>query len=203
MKSKGTIFKQTYEDYLELIKDKDLEDISRKLGAKFENDEIIIKLFNDEYSVSAEGISDFSNQKPSYDICVILSKYILLCPDTPPGNHDWFSYKDFRNSAPLVNYFRNEVEDVIGSHFSGKLNVLRKASELLAGYPPSVNVNYDFAVQFNALPLIPIILLYNDPDEEFPANCSLLFDSQSENYLDCECLAMLGRQLCTQLVNTT
>ena len=69
------------------------------------------------------------------------------------------------------------------------------------GYPPNLNANYDFSIQFDALPVLPVILLYNNSDEEFPAKCAIMFQSQSEKYLDCECLAMLGRQLYTQLAD--
>ncbi len=74
-----------------------------------------------------------------------------------------------------------------------------KKPALDTGYRPSLSANYDFVVQFDALPMIPIILLFNNADEEFPATCSILFESQAEKYLDCECLAMLGRQLVNHL----
>jgi len=200
MKRNRSIYQQTYDDYLEMIRTINLDSISHKLGAIYERNKIKIKLFNNEYTVSEEKISDSSGHKPSHDICVILSKYILLCPVNSPDDQEWVSYRNFKDSAPLVNYFKNEVEEAIGSQFSGKLKALQEASETLGGYLPSLNANYDFSIQFDALPKIPVILLYNNSDEEFPATCSILFESKCEKYLDCECIAMLGRQLYTQLV---
>ncbi|UCD81990.1 MAG: DUF3786 domain-containing protein [Desulfobacterales bacterium] len=69
-----------------------------------------------------------------------------------------------------MNYLEQIGEISFESHFSGKLNDLRKASAILAGYPAALEVNYDLAVQFDALPMIPVIMLYNDEDEEFPGN---------------------------------
>lgn len=194
MKNKGSIYQQNFDTYLELIKDIRLDSLAHRLGAKFEKEKIHIQFFNHQYYVSAEGISNPSGQKPSYDICVILCKYILLCPDSPPSDHEWVSYRNFKNSAPLINYFKNEVEEAIASLFSQKLTTLQQAGDLLAGYQPSLKVDYDFMIQFDALPLIPVLLLYNDSDEEFKATCSIMFEAQAETYLDCECLAMLGRQ---------
>ena len=54
---------------------------------------------------------------------------------------------------------------------------------------------HDVSMGFNFLPRIPLLLLFNDKDDEFPASCSLLFERRSENYLDAECLAMAGRVL--------
>jgi hypothetical protein len=38
-------------------------------------------------------------------------------------------------------------------------------------------------------------MLFNDADEEFPAQCAVLFERRAENYLDMECLAMVGMLL--------
>jgi hypothetical protein len=48
--------------------------------------------------------------------------------------------------------------------------------------------------------LIPVVMLFNDADEEFPAKCSVLFPVRTEEaYLDAECIAMLGSLLFRRL----
>jgi hypothetical protein len=42
---------------------------------------------------------------------------------------------------------------------------------------------------------VPLLLLFDDVDEEFPAQCKVLFERRSEHYLDPECLAIIGRLL--------
>ena len=54
-------------------------------------------------------------------------------------------------------------------------------------------------MQIDALPRIPLLLLFNDRDEEFPAQCSVLFEKRTEAYLDMECVAMVGMLLCEYL----
>lgn len=195
MQTKETVFEKTYKNYLRQLREISFESIAANLGAKIEGNRIKIPLFINEYEVSVEGIADASGKKPAHDICVILSKYILLCPDTPPKEHDWVSFRNLKDSGPLISYFTNEVERAIGSYFSGRLKDLKKASDSLGGYPPALEVKYDLAIQFDALPMIPVIMLYNDADEEFSAKCIVLFESRVEKYLDAECIAMLGRQL--------
>jgi hypothetical protein len=39
---------------------------------------------------------------------------------------------------------------------------------------------------------VPILVLFNDADEEFPARCSVLFQRRAEHFLDAESLAVLG-----------
>ena len=44
-------------------------------------------------------------------------------------------------------------------------------------------------------PKMPVLLLFNDADREFPAQCAVLFERRAENFLDMECLAMVGMLL--------
>ena len=60
-------------------------------------------------------------------------------------------------------------------NFSGKRDELVKACEKYHGYPGKKPFSYDVVMQFDALPRISLLLLFNDKDEEFPAECSVLF----------------------------
>lgn len=195
MKSEENVFEKTYQHYLGQLGELPLASTAHHLGARIGENRIRIPLLGSEYEVSHQGIVDPSGTKPALDICVILSKYILMCPDPPPKEQGWVSFRDFKDSGPLITYFTNDVERAIGSYFSGRLTELKKASDALGGYPPALDARYDLAVQFDALPRVPMLVLYNDPDEGFPAHCSVLFEHRAEKYLDAECLAMLGRQL--------
>ncbi|MBU1172931.1 MAG: DUF3786 domain-containing protein [Proteobacteria bacterium] len=199
MKTEGTVFERTYKDYLEQLKGLSFESIAQKLGAKIEGQTLKIQLFNMEYAVSSQCIADPWGKKPSYDICVILCKYLLLCPDESPKKYDWVSFRDLKDSGPLINYFTQDVERSIASQFSGKIDDLKKASDLIGAYPSAIDVKYDISLLFNALPKIPVMMLYNDTDDEFSATCSVLFEQRVEAYLDAECIAMLGRHLFNRL----
>ncbi len=98
-----------------------------------------------------------------------------------------------------MTYFTNEVERAIAAYFTGRINELKNAGVMLGSYSPVLEAEYDIAMQFDALPMIPIIVLYNDMDEEFSANCTMLFENKVERYLDIECIAMLGRQVYSHL----
>jgi len=56
-------------------------------------------------------------------------------------------------------------------------------------------------VRLPALPKIPILLLFNGADEEFPARCAMLFERRAEKYLDMECLAIAGWALSAYLLD--
>ena len=195
MATKETIFERTYEDYLAQLSAIDHKCVEEHLGVQLVGNEIIIPFFGKAHKVSARGITDPSGKKPTLDICVILSKYLLLCPDVPPRDDEWVSFRDLKDSAPLTSYFSNNVERAIGAYFAGKLGGLAEAGKRIGGCSPAIEVTHDLAMQFDALPRVPVIVLYNDADDEFPATCSVLFERRGERYLDAECLAMVGTHL--------
>ncbi len=199
MKSKAAVFKRTYTDYIAQVAGIDLRSIEQKLGVRIEGNDVIIPLFGKPYKITKNDIVAPSGKRPSLDICVILCKYLLLCPDVYPREKEWVSFRDLKDTGPLTTYFANDVAGAITSYFVGKLDDLKEAGKNIGGYPPDFEVAYDLFMQFDALPQVPVILLFNDADDEFPAQSSVLFERRAEKYLDPECLAMAGRLLFTRL----
>ncbi|NOX32474.1 MAG: DUF3786 domain-containing protein [Deltaproteobacteria bacterium] len=195
MEDKESVFDRSYAKYLTELKDLSFKSIAPLIGGNMEGKAIKISLFGTTYSVSFNGIIDPSGNKPGYDICVILIRYILVCPGASPKEDELVSFRDLKDSGPLTSYFSNDVERPIASYFKGNLSGLEKACKSISGYIPDLDVNYDLAMRFDALPKISVILLFNDEDEEFPAKCSVLFERRAEKYLDAECIAMLAAQL--------
>ena len=195
MNEKSSVFEETYANYLVQIGRLDFKKIADRLGAEMVGEELIIPVFGKPLRVSAAGITRPSGGRPNFSVCVILFKYLLLCPDHDPVGNDWVSFKDFRDSAPFAGAFFNYTEVPLAKYFSGRLNDLDAACRGIQGHPPAATFSYDLCMQFDALPKIPVLLLYNDADEEFAAQCAVLFERRAENFLDMECLAMVGMLL--------
>jgi len=199
MSEKSSVFEETYTNYLAQIAGLDFQQIAERLGAEMVGEELTIPFFGKPIRVSATGITQPSGSRPNFSVCVVLFKYLLLCPDHDAVENDWVSFKDFRDSAPFAGAFFNYTEVPLAKYFSGRLKDLDAACREVQGHPPAATFSYDLCMQFNALPKIPVLMLFNDVDAEFPAQCAVLFERRAENYLDMECLAMVGMLLFEQL----
>jgi len=200
MQEENTVFERTYQHYISQIRNLPLASAAERIGAVRIDGGLRIPLFGQSFEVSAAGITDTDGRRPSYDVCVILSKRLLLSLQTPAqAGGNWVSFKDFRDSRPLHNFFAHDVEGAIAGKFSGRIKALKQACASLGGYAPDLQVSYDLAMQFDALPMIPLILLFNDADAEFQASSSILFLARTEAFLDAECIAMVGSLLCRKL----
>jgi len=194
MKNKKTsVFQETYNKYLDQISRIELnQSFGEKLGINISNNTAQVPLFNELYEISAKEILNSSGKRPSFEICVVLCKYLLLCPAIGPTDNDWVTFKDFPDTGPLITYHINDVENPITKIFTGRLHELKEAGRLLGGVTPNIDLPYDVIMKFAPLPKVPVLLLFNDQDEEFPAKSSVLFEKRAEKYLDAECLAILG-----------
>lgn len=199
MNTEASVFEETYQYYLSRIRELCFHALAPVLGAGLSGDRLKIPLFRQEYEIGRDGIRDASGNRPPHDVCVILSRYVLMCPQAVPEEGGWASFRDLKDAGPLTTYFANDVEGAVRKHFCGRLPDLQAAGRALGGHEPGLDVDYDIAMRFDALPRVPLLLLYNEADEEFPASCSVLFKYSVEAFLDAECIAMLGWQLFNHL----
>ncbi|OQX65428.1 MAG: hypothetical protein DRH37_08605 [Deltaproteobacteria bacterium] len=199
MHSESPIFSKISHDYLDRIRQLDLAAVSEKAGVEQTGGALIVPLFGRPYRVSATGILDPRGKAPAHAVKVVLCQYLLHYPAKPPRDGTWVSYKDFRDAAPLANTFHVHNEMEIAKTFSGRLTALEAGCRYCRGRNHIGDFNYDLQVIVQALPGIPMLLLFNDADSEFPAQCLLLFERRAERYLDMECLAILGWILTEEL----
>ena len=186
---------KTYQKYLSEIREIDLAAAAGILGLDKSPDGFSIRFFASGFAVRPDGFFTASNKRPPYEICIVLCKYLLMCPETKPADREFASFKDFKDAGPLTAYFAGDVENLICRTFSGRLTALETAGGKIGGHPAVLDADYDLILRFEALPMIPMVLLFNDKDEDFPAQAKILFEKRAGVYLDAECLAILGNLL--------
>lgn len=197
MGNKNPIFEKNYRDYLKDLSGMDFSEKSTVLDIAVENDgnTAIIPYFGKSYDVSTKGVIDAEGQRPYYEACVVLLKYLLMCPPELPIENDWVNYRDLKDSGPLAAYFSNNTLGALSKLYEGRRDVLETVASFLGGVQPQENYPYDVAVVFKVLPRIPVLLLFNDKDEEFAAQTAVLFEKRADRFLDAECLVMLSGYL--------
>jgi hypothetical protein len=200
MVAESKAFERIYQDYLAQLAAVDLRAAAEMLGGWADGDAVVLPFFGRSYKVSAAGILDPSGSRPSHSVSVLLSKYLLMCPKNTPLDPSWVSYKDFKDAGPFVGGFRNNAEVPLERTFGSNPAELKRRCEALGGVPAAEDFPYEVAVRLPALPKIPILMLFNGADDEFPARCTMLFERRAEKYLDMECLAIAGWALSAYLL---
>jgi hypothetical protein len=197
--ARAPVFQKTYEDYLQQVGRLDLRSQQELLGYEMDGSDVRIALFDRTFNIREGGIFDSNGNIPDLPTAVVLSKYLLLCPSPPLFPRKLKTYKDFRDAAPLISYFDSTVQGKIARDFHGRAQALDRACQALGGRTCLQDLAYQIKYQFSGLPQVPVYLLYNDAEEGFAAQCTLLFEQRAQNYLDMESLAMLGGILAVRL----
>lgn len=203
MKNPSEIFQKHREEYSRQIAEIDPASVKHILGLKQKGDQFFLPFFDREYLISKNGIREDSGAIPDYVTSVILSRYLLLCPDRIYQDEEWTAFKDFKRTAQFVNtnYFASDTEKAIVSAFAEKPEQLDNACRKLGGISGDENFAYDLVMRFEALPRISLLLLFNEGDGDFPAYATVLFQKHAEYYLDPESLAMTSAHLAGKLKN--
>ena len=92
------------------------------------------------------------------------------------------------------------MEGPLARAFAGKIDGMRKACDALGGVDPDMDIACDLCRRFTPLPKVPLLLVFNDVEDGFPAASSLLFEKRASSYLDGESQAILGHLLSQRLV---
>jgi DNA-binding Lrp family transcriptional regulator len=199
MENKNKIFDKTLSNYLAQIANLDVSGICQPLGILNDSPGVTIPFFGENYRVGPDGVRGPSGEKPHISVSVILCKYLLYWKQSSRSSREWVSFRDFKDSAPLASAFRYNTERLIAKTFSGRLPDLENACEALGCQSVDEAFPYQLMKRMRALPRIPLLLLFNNEDEEFPARCTVLFQKDAELYLDMECLAMVGMYMAHRL----
>ncbi len=193
MPEKAPVFEKIYRDYLDRVSGLDLSGKEDVLGVRRSDEGISVSLFNREFSITRRGVFGPGGREPGHSVIVLLCRYLIACPESVPEKGDWWvSYRDFRDAAPFAGAFANNAEKKTARNFEGATAALENACRQLGGFPPDGDLSYDLVMKVFGLPRVPLLLLFNDADEEFGAECSILFEKRAELFLDMECLAILG-----------
>jgi hypothetical protein len=199
MAVKSSVFDETYNQYLARIAQIDFKPKEEILGIQVEGNEIVIPFFGRPYRVSTTKIVNPSGKQPPLNTSVVLCKYLLLCPQIPALDKEWVSYRDFKDTAPLIGKFINHIERPIAQNFTGRFDELDAVLRELGGKNLDLDLSYQLIMKLFPLPKVPVLLLFDDADDEFPAQCKVLFESRADQYLDPECLTIVGMHLADYL----
>ena len=106
------VFESHYENYCRRIAELDLSAVKDTLGVEIDGEKAVIPFMGETYTVSGAGIEDAHGNRPQYSVCVILSKYVLLCPKAPVVNQQWATLKDFHKTSQFtnLNVFTSDAE---------------------------------------------------------------------------------------------
>ena len=200
--SKGAeAFAKNVQHYKEKLAAADFDKVGTILELERHPDGLVIPFYGQPYLATHTGIKTMEGNDPEYVAGIVLSQFVLRCPGYRKEEPEWTAFKDFKKDSHFTNtnFFDSDSEKAMEKHFVGRLDDLKAACEKMNGQPHDIGAAYDVSQVFDALPHMPMLLLFNDGDDEFPPKCSVLYPKHAEHYLDPESLAIVAVSLVKKL----
>jgi hypothetical protein len=198
-----SVYDETYRNYLKQLKEMDFNGRENIIGVALEDDALVVPYFGDFIRLTRDGLKNEAGIRPEFSDCVVICRYLIMCPLFEPKEKQWAAFREFPDAGPLTVFWTDTVEGPLAKKFSGKIDTLKKACDVLGGVQPETELSCDLYRQFTPLPKVPLLLIFNDGDDEFPASASLLFEKRSSTYLDGESQAILGHILSKRLTSAS
>jgi hypothetical protein len=168
------------------------------VAGRVEGGAALLPLFGEECEVRPDGV--YREGRKLDTIGSILLLRYLLQAGTAERQHTWLPYRDLKDGAQFSSYIKAHIEDRIAGTFAGRRADLRERLTALGAVPSEEEVPGDLVLLVSPLPKLPVLCLFWDGDEEFPASFQFLFDGSAPAYLDLESLAVVLQYIYLRVV---
>ncbi len=149
-----------------------------------------LSFFSEDYTVSyAEGEVKRANGSEAGAMEEILILHYLVQADGMANRDEWVAYRDLPGARYHEPAFKADVESPLSRGLAGRLEGLRAWVRTNAR---QIDLPGDVAAVWEVLPRVPLLIIFNEADEEFPASARVLFDITAPNYLPTEDLSVLA-----------
>lgn len=181
----------------------DFKETAEIIGGRYEDvnsrEAIMVKMISTVYELRKEGL--FFNNGPCGDVWakIIICDYVRR-KGRKPLTGELVPLGLFPHSASLVKVFQSSAEKKIAEAFKRDLKVLKQRCGVLEGRETEGKIKADYISCFDLLPHVPLYLSFWVADEEFDADCKLLFDRNAEEHINIEYLAYLMERFAGELV---
>jgi hypothetical protein len=166
-------------------------DIAPGIGAALDGGSLKVRCLGREYRIGQDGaITATGAGVPVAPwMKILLLHYVRTRGDAPPAGR-WVAFTELKAALLKSVSFAREAEEPLRGLFDRDAAAAERALERL-GAVREPGMPAPAAWRLDALPRVPVLVLYWPPEEEFPSKCKVLFDATADRYLDVESLTFL------------
>jgi hypothetical protein len=180
-------------------------DLARRTGAIFlRQDEMSgffeLSVWGVKTRLTFPGLEAFNTENGTQASALVqtLLLYYFITANGAPLAGQWVSFAQLPGGRFYNQAFQGYTGVELARFFNSNKDIFLQACEHAGGIR-QLQAPGDAAVYFQALPHVPLLLIYWEGDEDFPSSFQILFDSSVANYLPTDACAILGSNLTSRL----
>ncbi|MBQ8026386.1 MAG: DUF3786 domain-containing protein [Oscillospiraceae bacterium] len=175
-------------------------DLIRRFALENDEKALYITYFCRRYRIDRETGIITETARPERTVSMMTQMAILnLFYYAKPGAAvcgRFVPYRDVKGAAPFSPAFQKSIEEGLAKPFDGHMEALEGACRALKGEKISTG---DVGYVIHAFDWMPVMTVFWDGDEEFPAQANLLFDARITDYLHEESVCCIAGDLMERL----
>jgi Domain of unknown function (DUF3786) len=189
-----------------LLSERDPADLALRTGSFFQRAEPMSGFFQLEVwsrpivlSFPTFQACDAKSMQPISPFTQALILYYFTTADGTPLSGKWIAFSELPDGRFYNQAFQGYTGGELTRHFKSNTQAFlvqaEKAGGILLPQAPG-----DAAFHFQALPRMPLQVVFWQGDEDFPSSYQVLFDASAANYLPTDGCAILGSTLTGMLM---
>lgn len=162
----------------------DLSEAAKRLGARFSNNKLNIKIFGKNFSVDTRGNISSEAHINAYMVVPALNYILNGSGKSPQGN--WITFRELTGGPSRYAHFQQRCEKPLKRIADTYTNLFKNMLEIFDGKQVVSHIDADISIVLHPLPLFPIMVCYWKPEEGLGSSLHIYFDSASDDNLDIE-----------------
>ena len=192
---------QGYLNAMDQLKEKvkliDLESRADLLGGTFSNDRLTLKIMGKDFSVDING-EIFTDIHVNHWIAPPVLQYILSGKGlTMTGK--WVPFRELETSKDWSRFFEHQSVRRLKNVADSTPSFFEDIIELFNGKPVENHYDADISLIIKPLPLLPLLICYNNPEDGLESDLNLFFDTTADKNLPVEDIYTLTTGLANML----
>ena len=194
---KRTAIQQDLDELVEQLKRKittiDLSLSAQRLGARFSDNKLTIKVLGKDFSVDSKGNLSSDIHIHSWVMIPILS-YIINSAGMPVSGQ-WVPFRELKNGKTWYRLFGQRCEKPLKRVADTHTDLFEDMIHIFNGIQVENHYGSDISLVLHPLPKVPILICYWKPEDGLESSLNIFFDSTAEDNLNIESIYALGTGL--------
>jgi hypothetical protein len=136
------------------------------------------------------------DQVPVFHLAMLL--YYFNTADGTPLKGNWISFSELPDGRFYSQAFQGYTGDELRRAFQNDDKSFELAAKRLGGFRHAIG---HASFSFQALPRVPLLVVFWQGEEDFPSSFKILFDAAASHYLPTDAYAILGSTLTRRLID--
>ncbi len=179
----------------------DLSSAARRLGAKYGDNRLTVKVCGKDFSVDSEG-NFFSEIHIHSWITGPLLNYIIDGAGKPVAG-EWVSFRELKGGKDWYQFFVHQCENRFKKVADTYPDLFEDMLHIFNGKRVDNHYQSDISLVLHPFPRLPILFCYWKPEDGLDSNLNIFFDSTAGDNLNVQFIYSLGTGLATMFEKVT